>query len=455
MKKKLILILSMVALLVCVFAISASAASMDFISTKTTDDYEEPETGMITVGEIGFSNDNFSTTICRLDYLYICTQESNSYLAFIPAQFQNFVNTLMNSDNVSYSEFVSFVNNIDESKLYDGDSYALPSIKSQFNGFDEAYYNKIYFGETVITQEDLTAKYEEGKNAGYSDGFNDGYNAGLDSGEFSGFADGYNSFAEDLDNHFNDYVNSVGGLQNATPDGFSSYVSNSPSYDFFCAFNSNSIGSCFESFYEAGASSSSSSSHGGSHVTIQDKGENYGKSHNGDSDTIDTDCCYNPGYYDGVLDGGDTYKNSEQWDIDVNNEINEYMQSSEYQTLMNEYSTEVINEYLLSVEYQAAIDSSIAVGEAIGEANAYDRAYEEVLTQGRTEGYNSFRESQEYLDALDSSSYVGYKKGVEDGKNSVVDPTGVIALIVILAVLGFIVFIVSKKAHGKKIFKKK
>lgn len=454
MKKKLILILSMVALLVCVFAISASASSMDFVSTKTTDDYEEIEAGCLQTGTIEYSTDVGLTVICKLDYLYISTTDSNDYVSFIPAQFKNFVNTLLNSDNVSFSEFISFVSTCDESSLYDSGS-GLSTIKSQVLGFDENYYNKIYFGETVITQEDLTAKYEEGKTAGYSDGYSNGYNEGLAFGEYNGFMDGYNSFAEELNNHFNDYVNSVGGLQNATSDGFSSYVSNSPSYDFFCAFNTNSIGSCFESFYEAGASSSSSSSHGGSHVTIQDKGENYGKSHNGDSDTIDTDCCYNPGYYDGVLDGGDTYKNSEQWDIDVNNEINEYMQSTEYQTLMNEYSTEVINEYLLSVEYQAAIDSSIAVGEAIGEANAYDRAYEEVLTQGRTEGYNSFRESQEYLDALDSSSYVGYKKGVEDGKNSVVDPTGVIALIVILAVLGFIVFIVSKKAHGKKIFKKK
>lgn len=170
MKKKLILILSMVVLCVSLFAISASAVSMDFISTKTTNVYEEIEDYECVCGRFVYSTDSGSTVICKLDYIYFRTKDSNDYISFIPAQFKKFVNTMMNSDNVSFSEFISFINSCDDMTLSNfGDGNALENLKSEYYGFNENYYNKIYFGEPVITQEDLSAKYEEGKTAGVTE----------------------------------------------------------------------------------------------------------------------------------------------------------------------------------------------------------------------------------------------------------------------------------------------
>ena len=465
MKKKLILILSMVVLCVSLFAIGVSADSftannLEFVTYDLPSYFVDPNS-IETEPFILFNDVGLPGYFESNSYTFYYNEGSNSdlveYLELFYASLNNPSCMVYNfkvlkayletKDVVDFSSFNVWRKQLD---VHGSLEYLLSTI-------NEELYNELFTfeDEPTYSEADLTAKYNEGYSAGYINGQSDGIEFGYSDGYEQGYRDSSNAFAEGLKNGIDKYVNETYPLTGNSSSSLYTDIRLNLSDEQISACELFAVGSSIDFMFYQCFSSSSGSSHGTYGSMVTEKGDNYGNSHNGNIDIYDSDCCYNPGYYDGVLDGGDTYKNSEQWDIDVNNEINEYMQSTEYKALMNQYSTEVINEYLLSAEYRAALDSSVAVGEAIGEANAYDRAYDEVLTQGRTEGYNSFRGSQEYLDALDSSSYVGYKKGVEDGKNSVVDPTGVIALIVILAVLGLIVFVVSKKSHGKKNFKKK
>ncbi len=477
MKKKILLMLSMCALLVCLFVISASATNAFYF----------PEDFDFTSG-IAITNSKCTTNTHTCDspdynFMLFSDYNDNAYFVFGLEAFKDF------ADDGTYESMVA---NYEEKYNQTGCSKCC----ELYSNIPEFVYNYFLTLES-ITQEDLTAEYNRGKaagvsqykasseysnalstqyNEGYTQGKTDGvneykeseeysnvlstqYNQGFEDGEEVGYSTGVKEYSELIASEWQSYLSHCDAYgESITCEGFDSYLYNTCSssesnmylYNQFLDTNLTT----FEALYNSGAESASSSSsgssssqHGGATISESSKGDNYGSSHYGD---VSTDCCYNPGYIDGVADGGANYKNSESYQADITNEINSYMQSEEYQTLMNEYSEEVVTNYLKSEEYRTAIDSSFLAGQDAGEAEAWEKAKDEVLAEGVRQGYLNYKGSQEYKDAIDSSKTAGYLDGVEDGKNSVVDPSGVLILFAIAIFLGLIIFAIHKKVRSKR-----
>ena len=423
MKKKIFLMLTMCALLVCLFVISASAlnpviynqldnfsdfssslSSLYFYSMKSVNGYE----------------DTFSIySDTTLQILIIDIDEFKSYCnKYNLKSYDDLANKVSTFDTTTYEgyEYVNFITDILNSPG--------PDIFNYFYNYTES--------SGGASEEELEAKYQEG----FEDGKQSGYTEGYSKGMFD--------FAQEEKDLIEGYY-SLGG--EFTANGLNEFISSFSSETFRDIYNSLGTESIYNLLEDNFSSSSSSSSHGGSSVTVTQQGENYGKSHEGD---ISSDCCYNPGYVDGVADGGTIYKGSDSYQADITNEINSYMRSEEYQTLMNEYSAQVVESYIDSIEYKSAIDSSFVAGQEAGEADAWEKAKDEVLAEGVRQGYLNYKGSQEYKDAIDSSKTAGYLDGVEDGKNSVVDPSGVLILFAIAIFLGIIIFAIHKKVRSKR-----
>ena len=444
MKKKILLILSMSALLVCLFVISASATVVTYesISDSFGDDNPTGTERTAYFGEINYGN------IPNGNFVFCHGESSDSCFFVTIFDIEAFQ---FRYSGKSFSDFVDEI-----MTLYDSNSYEYQYLYKFYSAVSSEVYDffinwSSYTGG--FTQEDLTAQYNQGKTDGvneykeseeYTNILSSKYEDGKESGYNEGYSKGMFDFAQEEKDLIEGYYSQGGEF---TANGLNEFISSYSSETFRDIYNSLGTESIYNLLEDNFSSSSSSSSHGGSSVTVTQQGENYGKSHYGD---ISSDCCYNPGYIDGVADGGTIYKGSDSYQADITNEINSYMQSEEYQTLMNEYSEEVVTNYLKSEEYRTAIDSSFVAGQDAGEADAWEKAKDEVLAEGVRQGYLNYKGSQEYKDAIDSSKTAGYLDGVEDGKNSVVDPSGVLILFAIAIFLGLIIFAIHKKVRSKR-----
>ena len=414
----------MCALLVCLFVISASAT--DFVSNK--DNYSFTQY----TGPSLYYTQNYNGKTCFMIHV---SDDSQSDVFFVPAkQFQEFVSSVLTE--VSYENWFSFCGE----NYKDDDNTTVDYFLEYWYNVDsilnEEYFNKLMNYKTV-TEEDLSVQYNQGLEDGKELGYAEGYSKGMEA---------YAQEEKDLIEQYYTHYNQGGDF---TANGLDEYISSNSSEtfrDIYASVGTSANYWLFEQNFSSG-SSSSSSQHGGSTITESSKGDNYGASHVG---SVSTDCCYNPGYIDGVADGGANCKKSDSYQADITNEINSYMRSEEYQTLMNEYSAQVVEQYIESNEYKFAIDSSFVAGQEAGEADAWEKAKDEVLAEGVRQGYLNYKGSQEYKDAIDSSKTAGYIDGVEDGKNSVVDPTGVLVLFAIVIFLGIIIFAIHKKARSKR-----
>ncbi|MBR2024882.1 MAG: hypothetical protein IKA02_03640, partial [Clostridia bacterium] len=240
---------------------------------------------------------------------------------------------------------------------------------------------------------------------------------------------------------YSNYANYEVSNNSASLDGFLNYIreNNQTLYDHYSGY----LHSFASSVYALGASSSSSSGSSGS-TTPGEVGEHYGQSHNNSNhEIVDSDCCYKPGYNDGLLDGGDVFQNSEEYETIINENRTEavklFKQSTEYNETLesvrveaNEYA---VDSYLKTDEYEATKDSCFVAGSEAGYTNAYSDLCSEVYYRGVADGHSSFRGSNEHIADMDSSYRMGYDDGVENERKNGINPAAVIALMIILFVL--------------------
>ena len=151
--KKLILTISIIALLSLIFVFAVSASEFDFIQTNDEnlffDDYPYYSTFDYEVSD--------SVTVS------ICYFEKNNTLWIQPYQFKLFVDSFMGSNgDCDYSIFIESCEYICYSDLFE-EQYSLRTFcgywESGYYGFDEACFNKLYYYKE-ITQEELDAKDE-------------------------------------------------------------------------------------------------------------------------------------------------------------------------------------------------------------------------------------------------------------------------------------------------------
>lgn len=262
-------------------------------------------------------------------------------------------------------------------------------------------------------------------------------------------------FQHDIYNTFCDYKNDAEYIgEQITKEGFEKYLESNLSMQEF--YNSG-IDSLYNELNELSSSSSSGSS-GGS-TPGENQGEHYGASHNNSNHIItDTDCCYNPGYNDGLLDGADEYKESNEYQETINNSkteaVEEYFESEEYKSAMESLKTEIENtavqQYKEGDEYKASIDSAYIVGSENGVASAYDKAAEEMYNLGKAEGFNEFRNSQECVDVMDSCYGQGWKDGENHANENAINPGGVIVTVILILAGSALLLVLSRIKHKKK-----
>ncbi|MBO5356403.1 MAG: hypothetical protein J6A95_01420 [Clostridia bacterium] len=266
-------------------------------------------------------------------------------------------------------------------------------------------------------------------------------------------------YTNEIDNIYEEYKSTVisqGGK--ITPAGFSEYILNN--YGSFYHNYINGSQSVFTEMYSAGASSSSSSGGSSSGSTPgENQGEHYGASHDNTNHIVtDSDCCYNPGYNDGLLDGEDNYKNSEDYQNVINEEnqkaIEEYFNSEEYTSAMESLKTEIENtavqQYKEGDEYKASIDSAYIVGSENGVASAYEKAADEMYNLGKAEGFNEFRNSQECVDVMDSCYGQGWKDGENHANENAINPGGVIVTVILILAGSALLLVLSRIKRKKK-----
>ena len=225
-----------------------------------------------------------------------------------------------------------------------------------------------------------------------------------------------------------------------TEEEFSSYLQVSNPY--LSWFYEENLSSFISEMITASKSTSGSSS--GTTIPGENQGENYGKSHINNNHIItDSDCCYNPGYNDGILDGADEFKESNEYQETINNSkteaVEQFKQSIEYKETLESIRVEAdeyaVDNYLKSSEYEATKDSCYAAGSNVGYTNAYSDLCSDVYYRGVADGYSSFRGSNDHMADMDSSYRMGYDDGVSTERKNAVNPGAVIALMIILFVL--------------------
>ena len=240
---------------------------------------------------------------------------------------------------------------------------------------------------------------------------------------------------------YSNYANYEVSNNSASLDGFINYIreNNQTLFDHYSGY----LHSFASSVYALGASSSSSGGSSGS-IVPGDKGEHYGQSHGCDA-PLDSSgaCCYNPGYNDGILDGADEFKESNEYQETINNSkteaVEQFKQSIEYKETLESIRVEAdeyaVDNYLKSGEYEATKDSCFIAGSEAGYTNAYSDLCSDVYYRGVADGHSSFRGSNEHIADMDSSYRMGYDEGVKNERKNGVNPGAVIALMIILFIL--------------------
>lgn len=146
MKKKIILILSMCALLVCLFVISASATDAIYMV-----DFDSSSEGISNeISDTCFEDTNFSIKV---------SSNGNIWVIHNIEGFQSFVN------NMDYDSFYELCQS-----RYNSCGHNLYSkfIESSYR-FEQCFDYFVNYGKNEITEEDLTAQYNQGKTDGVTE----------------------------------------------------------------------------------------------------------------------------------------------------------------------------------------------------------------------------------------------------------------------------------------------
>lgn len=169
MKKKIILILSMCALLVCLFAVSAFATDYNFVGTRDFEKLSED----FAFARVYYQDENANENWFSVIRIRSNNGDDSYYVQ--PAQFKEFIVNAGGNESMTYSEICSLFSSISNNfSLEDNFNFCDSFIEdsSTYSALVDKIYNK------PISQEDLTAEYnkglEEGKLLGYEEGKLDG-----------------------------------------------------------------------------------------------------------------------------------------------------------------------------------------------------------------------------------------------------------------------------------------
>lgn len=216
MKKKLILILSMVVLCVSLFAIGVSADSftvnnLEVVTYDLPSYFVDPYLAEIEP-MIMFKNDGYFEAPMVNGYTFYYNDGSYSeYIDYIEFSYY----TINNSPCYCYN-FKILKAYLETKDVVDFSSFNVWRKQLEVNGpledllvntIDEELYNELFTFEDnpTYSEADLTAKYNEGYNEGYTLGKTDGVNEFKESDDYtgallaeytSGHADGYNAYKE-------------------------------------------------------------------------------------------------------------------------------------------------------------------------------------------------------------------------------------------------------------------
>lgn len=191
MKKKIILMLTMCALLVCLFVISASADELVLVGLS-----DNPSlAGRYAAHTIAYSDGPDSSYELQV-HCYMAGDMLESAYYINPYEFQKWCKDVSGKENLSYDEFKTYMSASSDEGLYSVAGY----WSNDLYGFNEEFFNTLYNYKS-ITQEDLTAQYNQGKTDGaeafkssdeysqelqaeYTKGYGVGYEAYKDSAEY-------------------------------------------------------------------------------------------------------------------------------------------------------------------------------------------------------------------------------------------------------------------------------
>ena len=164
MKKKIILMCALVVMCLCIFAISASASSFDFVSNG---DYEIKFDNDVSVNTVTYEKNDVISTF---HVLSVTDVNYNICYYIQPIEFKEFCDTIFNKQNLTFLEFSNFFRENSEYVKEDCSIISYFSFSDDgYNGYDESFFNKLYYYRD-ITEEDLESKY----STGYSDGLTQG-----------------------------------------------------------------------------------------------------------------------------------------------------------------------------------------------------------------------------------------------------------------------------------------
>lgn len=168
MKKKIILVLSMLSLLVCIFAVSVSASDLNLFSPNDT---ELVGHVMINMGETVFTDENGIEHVLRV-FQATSSEMSDTYFAVDPSEFQTWIFNVFEKEDVSYEEFFEFKESANTDPDFglkeDLTFISYWGYESAVKGMNEDYFNRL-MSYKKISQEDLTSQYNQGKTDGVTE----------------------------------------------------------------------------------------------------------------------------------------------------------------------------------------------------------------------------------------------------------------------------------------------
>ena len=419
MKKKIILILSMAALLVCVFAFSVGATSVTYV--PTIDDYTglNGSTGSSTAVYVNHGD------VEGGNFLLVVFDINGSNYFYI----DNIDAFLIRYKDCTISDFADEAASVNSS-YYEGNATALEVL-----GYDENAFNYFINYEEVFSAEDFSAE---------------------------------------LNDLFNGYMSLNG--ENLTAEGFDSYVGSYGSDEFVLLYSSSGVNSSYESLYKAALSSSNSSS-GSSNgsPTITDE-ELTGTGYDPTACTVCVgsaqDTCehwqagYDKGFYDGLLsehnkemlqqayNQGFEYANSESFETTINNAkaeaVEEHLSSEEYRQAIETLKEQTLQEYCTSEEYENKLQNAFDSGKNTYYAMGYADGEEDGYSDGYLTGTVDFQASKTYKDSLQNYYSAGYNAGVDTQNGS---DDSIVVLLGVFLTIGVVVALLlfaSKKSRKRR-----
>ena len=193
MKKKLILIFSLIILSVCIFALSSSASEYDFVSN----------------GELNFITNDSLSNIYPDSAIYLYDGKEYNFnffhysydedIYFIqPYSFKILVNQITNSDgNCTFETFSNACYSLctDNGGTY-GCMFYNDWADESYGSLNEEFFNKLYY-YSEIDETDLTDKFNEGVAKGKIDGVAEFKESDEYKGQYTtGYTDGIKNFKE-------------------------------------------------------------------------------------------------------------------------------------------------------------------------------------------------------------------------------------------------------------------